>query len=94
MATFKVGQRVKINGDSVVSGCEATFHKYLDDPSAMEVVMGIDCAVLVDGDPAPWFGPSSLLVPLTDPGIELFMQRIVQPLILEAPPRVRTLVPA
>jgi hypothetical protein len=76
MATFKVGQRVKVVPHAEARpeyvNKEGTFGGY-DVSSVLGLFMGHDCYVYFDGKPEKIYGPSFGLAPLTDPRAEEFI---------------------
>ena len=81
MATFKVGQRVRIvrSKFGLSVGCEATIEAI--PPRCPCEIPGSDCEVKIDGWPGDgphgtYATPFSWIAPLTDPKAEEFLERI------------------
>jgi hypothetical protein len=74
MATFKVGQRVRLIRQNPAS--IARWGNVIGREATVVEVPGwkADCRVLVDGDPVPFNSQFDHLAPLTDPGCESFLQ--------------------
>ena len=93
MATFKVGQRVRVVGQAESSkhlwgsivGVEAVIHAapYLD----------ADCGIALAGDTRIWRSDFAYLAPLTDPKADAFIERVKswkpEP-VMPAPNRITT----